>query len=247
VTISVGAALAQPGDGSAEHALDCADRALYAAKRRGRDLTCRFSQLDQGDLRAEEPECLHLAEALVVASDLREGAPASHSRQVAELSAAVAERLGLGEDEVLRARLGGWLHDVGKIGVPDGILTKPGKLTEDEWEIIRGHPGAGAELLQNFPELALACNAVRHHHERYDGGGYPDGLAGEEIPLEARIVAAADAYSAMTSERPYQKPVSKGDAIEELRRCSGAHFDPIVIEAFVEELSEASATQAAQG
>jgi diguanylate cyclase (GGDEF)-like protein len=236
VTISVGAALARPGEGSAEHALDCADRALYAAKRRGRNRTCRFSQLDQGDLRAEEPECLHLAEALVVASDLREGAPASHSRQVAELSAAIALRLNLTEDEILRARLGGWLHDVGKIGVPDGILTKPGKLTEAEWEIIRGHPAAGAELLRNFPELALACGAVRHHHERYDGGGYPDGLAGEQIPLEARIVAAADAYSAMISERPYQRSLSKTEAIEELRRCSGTHFDPIVVEALIYEL-----------
>jgi diguanylate cyclase (GGDEF)-like protein len=236
VTISVGAALLHHGDGSAEQAMDCADRALYAAKRRGRNLVACFSQLDHGDLRAEQPECLHVAEALAVANDLREGAPASHSRTVAELSAGVAERLGLPHDEILRVRLGGWLHDVGKIAVPDAILTKPGKLTDEEWQIIRTHPTKGEELLRNFPELSLACAAVRHHHERYDGSGYPDGLAGEEIPLEARIVAAVDAYSAMTSNRPYQRARAQENAIEELRRCAGAHFDAQVVDALLEEL-----------
>jgi diguanylate cyclase (GGDEF)-like protein len=238
VTISVGAALLRHGDGSAEQAIDCADRALYAAKRRGRNRICRFSQLDHGDLRAEQPECLHLAEALAVASDLREGVPASHSRKVAEWSTAAAERLGLPHDEILQVRLGGWLHDVGKIGVPDAILTKPGRLTEEEWAIIRTHPAVGDELLRNFPELSLACAAVRHHHERYDGAGYPDGLAGNEIPLEARIVAAVDAYSAMTSDRPYQKACAQDEAFAELRRCAGTHFDPGVVEALIDVLTE---------
>jgi diguanylate cyclase (GGDEF)-like protein len=236
VTISVGVALLRHGDGSAEQAMDSADRALYAAKRRGRDRIGRFSQLDHGDLRAEQPECLHLAEALAVASDLREGAPAAHSRTVSELSAGVAERLGLPQDEILRVRLGGWLHDVGKMGVPDAILTKPGKLSEEEWEVIRAHPTKGEELLRNFPELSLACAAVRHHHERYDGSGYPDGLAGDQIPLEARIVAVVDAYSAMTSNRPYQCAREEEDAMEELRRCAGMHFDPQVVDALLEEL-----------
>jgi diguanylate cyclase (GGDEF)-like protein len=238
VTVSIGAALLHHGDGSAEHALDCADRALYAAKRRGRNRIARFSQLDHGDLRAEQPECLHLAEALAVASDLREGAPASHSRAVAELSAGVAERLGLGDDDILQVRLGGWLHDVGKMGVPDSILMKPGKLTDEEWKIIRTHPAKGEELIRSFPELSLACAAVRHHHERFDGTGYPDRLAGAEIPLEARIVAAVDAYSAMRSDRAYQKAREQQDAIHELRRCAGTHFDPHVVEALVDELQD---------
>jgi len=241
VTISVGAALLRDGEGSAEHAMDCADRALYAAKRRGRNRICRFSDLDQGDLRAEQPECLHLAEALAVASDLREGAPASHSRNVARWSAAVGEQLGLSEDKVLQTQLGGWLHDVGKIAVPDSILTKPGKLSDEEWKVIRTHPAVGDDLLRNFPELSLACGAVRHHHERWDGGGYPDGLAGDEIPIEARVVAAVDAYSAMTSERPYQSPRSQAEAIEELRRCAGSHFDPTVVDALVDVLQGARA------
>jgi diguanylate cyclase (GGDEF)-like protein len=242
VTISVGVALVRDGDGSAEHAIDCADRALYAAKRRGRNRVCRFSELDQGDLRAEQPECLHLAEALAAASDLREGIDTSHSQAVAEWSAAVAEQLGLADEEILRVRLGGWLHDVGKIAVPDGILTKPGKLTEEEWDVVRTHPAVGDELLRNFPELALACRAVRHHHERYDGGGYPDRLAGDEIPLEARIVAAADAYSAMTSNRPYQTPRSQTDALAELRRCAGTHLDPLVVDALIAVLTRLPAS-----
>jgi diguanylate cyclase (GGDEF)-like protein/putative nucleotidyltransferase with HDIG domain len=229
-TVSVGVALLHDGEGSAEHAIDCADRALYAAKRRGRNVLRRFSELDQGDLRAEQPECLRVAEALAVAGDLREGLTAQHSREVAALSAAIAERLDLDEDEALRAQLGGWLHDIGKIAVPDGILTKPGSLTDDEWDIIRTHPVVGDELLRHFPELALACDAVRHHHERYDGAGYPDQLAGDAIPVEARIVCVADAYAAMVGERPYQRPRSRTDAIAELRRCAGTQFDPRIVE-----------------
>jgi diguanylate cyclase (GGDEF)-like protein/putative nucleotidyltransferase with HDIG domain len=237
VTVSVGAAVVHEGDGSAEHALDCADRALYAAKRRGRNRICSFSRLDQGDLRAEQPECLHLAEALAVASDLREGIPTQHSREVAERGAAVAEQLGLTDDEVLRVRLGGWLHDVGKMAVPDGILTKPEKLTDEEWQIVRSHPAVGDELLRNFPELALACTGVRHHHERYDGAGYPDGLAGEGIPIDARILAAADAYSTMVSDRPYRKARTASEGIAELRRCAGTHFDPVVVDALIAVLT----------
>jgi diguanylate cyclase (GGDEF)-like protein/putative nucleotidyltransferase with HDIG domain len=233
VTASAGVALLHSEDGSAEHAFDCADRALYAAKRRGRNRLCRFSQLDHHDLRAEQPECLHLAQALAVAGDLREGLTAEHSHTVAELSAAVARRLGLDADEVLRAELGGWLHDVGKIAVPDGILTKPGKLTDDEWQTMRTHPVVGDQLVRTFPELALAAKAVRNHHERWDGDGYPDRLAGGEIPLEARIVCAVDAYSAMISERPYQAARAETDAIAELERCAGTQFDPAVIAALV--------------
>jgi diguanylate cyclase (GGDEF)-like protein/putative nucleotidyltransferase with HDIG domain len=245
VTISVGGALVRDGDGSAEHAVDCADRALYAAKRRGRNRICAFSDLDQGDLRAEQPECLHLAEALAVAGDLREGGTGAHSRDVAEWSAAVAERLGLADNDILRVRLGGWLHDVGKIAVPDGILTKPGPLTDEEWDTIRSHPTVGDELLRNLPELSLACDAVRHHHERYDGTGYPDQLAGDEIPLDARIVGAIDAYCAMTTARPYQQPRTPNQAIAELRRCAGTQFDPAVIDALIAELTRLPAGLAA--
>lgn len=233
VTVSVGIALLHDGEGSAERVFDCADRALYAAKRRGRNRLGRFSQLDEGDLRAEQPECLHVAEALAVAGDLREGRTAEHARAVAELAAAVARQLGLDEEEALQARLGGWLHDVGKIAIPDGILSKPGRLTDAEWEIVRTHPAVGSDLVRAFPEVALAAGAVRHHHERWDGGGYPDGLAAEQIPLEARIVCAVDAYCAMVADRSYQPARPIGEAVAELERCAGSQFDPRVIAALV--------------
>jgi diguanylate cyclase (GGDEF)-like protein/putative nucleotidyltransferase with HDIG domain len=236
VTVSVGVAVLRSDTGSAEHALECADRALYAAKRRGRNRVCCFSQLDQLDLRAEQPECLHLAEALATAGDLRGGVAVSHSRAVAELAADVARRLGLGHEDTLRVQLGGWLHDIGKIAIPDSILTKPAKLTDEEWELMRTHPVVGDELVRRFPELALACRAVRHHHERWDGAGYPDRLAGEEIPFEARIVGAVDAYSAMIDRRPYQQPRTPEAAIAELRRCAGTQFDPDVVTALVDVL-----------
>jgi len=226
------------GSGSAEHAIDFADRALYAAKRHGRNRLWRFSELDTTDLRAAQPECVHIAEALAITSDLREGDLSAHSARVAELAAAIARRLGLSDDEVLRARLGGWLHDVGKIAIPDTILTKPGKLTDEEWQIVRTHAAVGADLIGHFPELAAACSAVRHHHERYDGTGYPDRLAGEQIPLGARIVAAADAYSAMTGQRPYRRPRTTDDAIIELRRGAGSQFDPAVVTALIDELAD---------
>ena len=244
VTISGGAALVARDDGSAEHALEFADRALYAAKRQGRNRMRTFSQLGTADLRAEQPESLHIAEALALNSDLREGNLGAHSRQVADLSAAIARRLGLGDEDVLRVQLGGWLRDVGKIVVPDIILTKPGPLTDAEWRTMRTHPATGADLLRHIPELAPACSAVRHHHERFDGTGYPDRLAGDQIPLDARIVAAADAYSAMTAERPYHAPRTTADALDELRRSVGGHLDPVVVAALIEELQAHAAAPA---
>jgi diguanylate cyclase (GGDEF)-like protein/putative nucleotidyltransferase with HDIG domain len=242
VTVSLGVALMHGGAGSAEHAFDRADRALYAAKRRGRDRICCYSALDQTDLRAEQPECLHLAEALAAAGDLREGLTVEHSRAMAALSAEVAMALGLDEDAVLRARLGGWLHDVGKLSVPDGVLGKPGPLTLEEWETVRSHSAVGARLVRTFPELALAADAVHHHHERWDGLGYPDGVGGSEIPIEARIVAAVDAYHAMTATRPYRAARSEAEAIDELRRCSGTQFDPVVVNALLDVLAVHTST-----
>jgi putative nucleotidyltransferase with HDIG domain len=237
VSISVGAALAHHSEGSSEHALDCADRALYAAKRRGRNRLCRFSQLDDSDLHAEQPESLHLAEALAQAGDLREGAQSQHSGDVARLAAKIARRLEMSEDDVLRICLGGWLHDVGKLAVPDHILTKPGPLTASEWEIMRTHSVTGEQLLRAFPELAITCPAVRHHHEKYDGSGYPDHIAGEQIPIDARIIGAADAYCAMIATRTYKEPRSANEAIDELRRCSGTHFDPDVVAALIHAIT----------
>jgi len=131
-------------------------------------------------------------------------------------------------------RAGGLLHDVGKIAIPDRILWKPGQLTPDEWAIVRGHPSTGEALIRNMPGLDEVPELIAAHHERFDGKGYPKGLAGADIPLLARILAVADAYSAMISDRPYRRALTKEEALAELRREAGTHFDPGVVAAFIQ-------------
>jgi diguanylate cyclase (GGDEF)-like protein/PAS domain S-box-containing protein len=236
VTTSAGGALAQPGLWSVEGLIDAADRALYSAKRRGRDQTRLFSELTVEDLVAEEPEAIRLAQALALSAGAREGIAETHCAQVADLAASIATTVGLPEATVMRCRLAGWLHDLGKIAIPDAILTKAGPLDEAEWAVMRSHAEIGESILRRIAGLSDAAPAVRHHHERYDGTGYPDGLAGEEIPMEARIVACADAYSAITVDRAYRAARSRHEAIAELRACAGAQLDPTVVDAAVSVL-----------
>ena len=139
---------------------------------------------------------------------------------------------------VLRCRLGGWLHDVGKVAIPDAILAKRSPLEDDEWAIMRSHAEVGEEIIRRVAGLAEASGAVRHHHERWDGNGYPDGLHGEEIPIEARVVAVADAFSAITADRPYQRGRSRDAAVVELRASAGSHLDPTAVEALIAVLEE---------
>jgi diguanylate cyclase (GGDEF)-like protein len=232
ITVSVGAVLACGGGFSADAALDAADQAMYAAKRRGRDRVCLFDELTAGDVAAEEPATVRIAHALALSVSAREGMPAEHSEDVAQISELIAVELGLPQTVVVRCRMGGLLHDVGKMSVPDAILVKPGKLTDAEWRVIRGHPSAGEQAVRRIAGLADAAPAVRHHHERYDGSGYPDGLAADDIPVEARIVALADAYSTIVTARAYKPARPRDEAIAEILRCSGTHFDPDVVRAF---------------
>ena len=125
------------------------------------------------------------------------------------------------------------LHDIGKVGIPEAILTKPGPLRESEWARMRTHPVVGADIVAPIRFLGDAVDVIRFHHERFDGSGYPDGLSGEEIPLSARIFAVADAFDAMTSDRPYRAAMPAARALEEIARCSGSHFDPRVVEPFL--------------
>jgi diguanylate cyclase (GGDEF)-like protein len=152
-----------------------------------------------------------------------------HGDAVASLSVAVAEVLGLDAEIVERVRHTACLHDVGKVGVPRSILRKPGPLEPHEWACLRQHTLIGERVLAAAPALAAVAPLVRATHERYDGGGYPDGLAGDAIPIEARIVAACDAYDAMVAERPYRAPRSRAGALAELRSCAGTQFDPSVV------------------
>ena len=161
-----------------------------------------------------------------------------HAREVAALSVDLALRVGVVSDEIRQIRLGALLHDVGKLAVPDEILAKPGPLDVGEWELMRRHPGAGERYLEPVLERSEAVThgcvetvlaIVRSHHERWDGRGYPDRLAGEEIPLGARIVAVADAFQAMTERRPYRSPLSRTAALAELSREAGRQFDPSLV------------------
>jgi HD-GYP domain-containing protein (c-di-GMP phosphodiesterase class II) len=160
-----------------------------------------------------------------------------HVRRVASFAVMIGKEMGLSTLDLRRLALGAQMHDVGKIGVPDRILTKPGKLTDDEFEVIKEHATRGYDIARSVKALEPAAEAIYLHHERVDGTGYPLGLRGEEIPLHARIVSVADAYDAMTSGRVYQPAVNHDEAILELRASSGTHFDPEVVEHFAEVMA----------
>jgi len=162
-----------------------------------------------------------------------------HSDEVAKLLAAVADRLGMSKECREQLIFGSLLHDVGKIGISERILLKPGSLTPEERDVVEMHPRIGFRLVQQVPALRPIALGVLHHHERWDGAGYPSGLSREEIPLEARLIAVADAFDAMTSERPYRSRLTVEEACEELERCAGAQFDPEIVRLFVREVRRA--------
>ena len=180
---------------------------------------------------------LRLAAVMLLAEtlDMRDAGTAQHSRTVGRFAKHTAVALGLGADRVERIHAAGVLHDLGKLGIADAILHKPGRLDEAEWREIMRHPEIGARILEHagMPDIA---KWVRAHHERIDGGGYPRGIVGDQIPLEARILAVADAYEAMIADRPYRAGRPAVAACEELTRCSGTQFDPTVVEAFIAAL-----------
>ena len=155
---------------------------------------------------------------------------ARHSYRVGVIAGRIAEELSLDPKMIKRVTLGGMLHDIGKSGVSLSALCKPSKLSDDEFKDIMKHPELGASLIQSSPKLLDLIPAVLYHHERFDGQGYPFGLSGEEIPIEARVIAVADSYDAMTSDRVYRKALTHEFAVEELSRCAGVQFDPDVVE-----------------
>ncbi len=181
---------------------------------------------------------LNSIRALAAAIDARDKSTYGHSEQVAKYARAVAKEMRLSGERIEMLEHACRLHDIGKIGIHDYILTKPGKLNNKEWSEIRTHPTLGREILEPLEFLKEIVPLVRQHHERYDGKGYPDGLKGEEICLEARIISVADAYGAMTSERPYRLTYSSAKAKRELRNCAGRQFDPKVVKAFLSALEK---------
>ena len=171
--------------------------------------------------------------ALAEAIDAKDPYTRGHSERVATYAAAVAREMGLPGEEVEQARLSALLHDVGKIGVDDRIIRKPTALTEEEFEAMKTHPIKGAAIMSAIPQLAGVIPGMKYHHEKWGGGGYPEGLAGERIPLQARIVSVADTFDAMTTTRPYQKAMEIDFVIERIRQFAGIRYDPEVVAAFV--------------
>ena len=233
LTVSIGGARHGAGPLALDTWIESADHALYAAKGRGRDRACLATEVRSERTRPFDPESLVLARGIAFAAALRADESEVHAQQVADLAGRVAEQLGLPAGVVARCVLGGWLHDAGKVAMPDAILSKPGPLTEDEWAVMRTHAAHGEAIVLRIPSLRESAPAVRHHHERFDGGGYPDGLAGAEIPIEARIIGAADAYCAMTADRVYSAARTPAEAAAELRRSAGTHLDPDVVVALL--------------
>jgi diguanylate cyclase (GGDEF)-like protein len=217
VGCSRGAILLPVETSDSADALRLADQRMYADKNGG-----RLSAMSQ------------TTDALLTALDARGADLGIHTAGVTGLAVATARRVGLDRVQVEEVRRAAELHDVGKVGIPDAILAKPSALDEAEWGIMRRHTLVGAQIVAAAPALARVAQLVRASHERFDGTGYPDGLAGDAIPLGARIVAVCDAFDAMTGSRPYRDALDVPAALAELRRCAGEQFDPLVVDAFVE-------------
>ena len=241
LTLSVGCAEFGTNTAEGEGLVLAAELAVSRAKQLGRNRVCRFDSLPGADQNADpyqlhrylKDESLATIQALAAAVDAKDPYTQGHSKRVAEYAVALARQLGLPDDEINLIHITGTLHDVGKIGVPDAILKKPGRLETEERLVMETHPVLGEVIVRKAPKLAHALPGVRHHHERWDGGGYPDGLAGEAIPRIARILAVADTFDAMTSDRPYRKGLAVQIAVDEVARGSGTQFEPALSAAFV--------------
>lgn len=183
-----------------------------------------------------EESALEAVETLNATVDAKDPYTAGHSQRVQRIALALGAELGLPAERLDALRFAGLFHDIGKLGVPDAILTKPERLTDEEYALIKRHPDDGARIVGRLHRLHGAVPAIRHHHERWDGHGYPGGLAGDEIPVEAAVVGLADAWDAMTTDRPYSPARPLADAAEEIRRNRGTQFAPAVVDAFVSVL-----------
>jgi putative nucleotidyltransferase with HDIG domain len=198
----------------------------------GRDITERVLA-EEGTLRAYDETIEGWSNALELRDEETEG----HSQRVTEMTLNIARMMNVKTDELVHVRRGALLHDIGKMGIPDAILLKPGKLTVEEWAVMRKHPVYAYDMLAPIDYLRPALDIPYCHHEKFDGTGYPRGLKGEEIPLPARIFAVVDVYDALTSDRPYRKAWSKEEALKYIHEESGTHFDPQVVEAFLKTIN----------
>ena len=231
--LSVGIAEFPQVAATADDLVCMAECALYYAKMWGGNRSVLISDLEMQITTDPDIERLHEVYDIAEYVEARDPTTYGHSENVAIISELIGKATGLSTRELADLRAAALMHDVGKVGIPDFILVKPCKLTEDEWKLMKTHSAKGAEIVGCIEGLANLVPVIRHHHEWYDGSGYPDGLKGEEIPLGARIISIADAYDTMTSERPYSEAMPQESALDELRRCAGTQFDPHLVDTFV--------------
>jgi diguanylate cyclase (GGDEF)-like protein len=251
VTVSAGLATFPMQGHGRDELIRLADSALYWAKEHGKNRVrlyrpevVELSELKRLAAGPDKAARYRAAASLAKAVDARDTYTGSHSERVSELAARVAARLGLDAEQVELTRLAGSLHDLGKLAIPEEILRKPGTLTDSERLVLERHPQIGFRMLDSLGVDPVAA-LVLHHHERWDGAGYPDGLSGDQIPLGARIIFVTDAYDAMTSDRIYRPKRSSRAALAELERCTGTQFDPGIVAAFAEELGQSVSLEAA--
>jgi len=262
-TISIGVATYPTDGNSGSEILEKADHSMYWAKRLGRNQVRTVSEAQRasrdsslagtihslerrdevardgmGPERMLHADLLGVVYSLMWLIELRDHGISAHSNAVSDFASAIAQKMGLDRQVIFTITTAGLLHDIGKIAIPDALLQKTGHLQSSEWDLIKQHPALGAQILEISPSLRDLVPAIRYHHERWDGAGYPDRLVGEAIPLEARIIAVAEAYQAMVADRAYQAGRSSQAAIAELQRCAGTQFDPRVVQAAVAVLSD---------
>jgi diguanylate cyclase (GGDEF)-like protein len=229
ISAAFGSVVVPLDTGDATEAVRKADEAMYAQKHSGRATAGRQS-----------------SDVLLRALAERHPDLGDHQDGVAELAAEVAKRAGIDGEELTQVCHAAALHDVGKVAIPDAIINKPAPLDDDEWAFMRRHTIIGERIIAAAPALSGAAKLVRASHEAFDGSGYPDGLAGVEIPLGARVIAICDAFDAMISDRPYTRPKTTDEALAELRRCAGTQFDPTLVGVFERVMSERAELPSAQ-
>lgn len=249
VTISIGLSSYPDDSVDAKDLIEKADKAMYFAKQNGRNQCCIYKEevdkiIIQDSMEFAKQEILiDSAFAISAAIDAKDVYTGKHSELVTRYSLLLAEKLRLSVQDKYVLRIGALLHDCGKIGIPDDIIHKPTRLTDEEFNTIKNHTILGNNIAKHIVKNPVIISCVRNHHERWDGNGYPDGLSGKSIPMHARIVCVADAYHAMISDRPYRKSLSQDEAFEELRKNKGTQFDPDLVDVFIETVQEDSAVE----
>ncbi|TYO95319.1 bifunctional diguanylate cyclase/phosphohydrolase [Desulfallas thermosapovorans] len=235
ITISCGIATSPAHGITRKELIKHADYALYKAKSFHKNkVELYFSVFEDLDINENERELFNSIRTLISVINAKDRYTFGHSERVTDLSIKIGQRLNLPENEMKLLKYAASLHDIGKIEIDRDILNKPEALNDIEWNILKQHPRWGSDIVKPVTQLVPISAIILHHHENYDGSGYPDGIKGQAIPLAARIIRIADSYDAMTSHRVYRKNMTPGEAVEEIKRCSGTMFDPKLVEVFIE-------------